>query len=115
VFVRSCSLYNSLAFEENRRVTEVFLGYVKQGGVLVFDYNSRLRPENSAPTWRNHSVAAVRRHFSCYPQAKVYFSTCVDAILLNRLALSLPITRLAMLANRMTGLRGEIVAIVRKR
>jgi SAM-dependent methyltransferase len=47
VFVRSCSLYNSLAFEEDGEVTEVFLRYVKQGGVLIFDYNSRLRPEKA--------------------------------------------------------------------
>jgi SAM-dependent methyltransferase len=114
VFVRSCSLYNSPAFEENREVTEVFLRYVEKGGVLIFDYNSRLHPEKSGTKWIDHSVATVRRHFSCYPQAKVYFSARVDTILLNRLALSSPITGLAILVNQMTGVGGEIVAFVRK-
>jgi SAM-dependent methyltransferase len=114
VFVRSCSLYNSADFEENRDATDVFLGYVKQWGVLVFDYNSRLCPRKSGQTWRNHSLAAVNKHFSCYPGASVYFSTRLEAILLNRLALSFPITQLAVLSNYMTGMGGELVAIVRK-
>jgi SAM-dependent methyltransferase len=114
VFVRSCSLYNSPDFEENRLATKVFLGYVKPGGVLVFDYNSKLCPRKSSQTWRYHSLAAVKKHFSCYPDAGVYFSTRLEAILLKHLALSLPMTRLAILSNWMTGIGGELVAIVRK-
>jgi SAM-dependent methyltransferase len=114
VFVRSCSLYNSLDFEENSQVTDVFLGYVKQGGVLVFDYNSKLCPEKSEPTWRDHSFAAAKKHFSCYPHARVFFSIRLEAILFGPIALTLPITRLAVLVNWLTGIGGELVAILRK-
>jgi SAM-dependent methyltransferase len=115
VFVRSCSLYNSGDFEAKREVTDVFLGYLKEGGVLIFDYYSKLSPCKRSVTWRYLSFASVKRHFSCYPESRVFFSLRLDAILLNSLALSLPITRVAVLASWGTGIGGELLAIVRKR
>jgi SAM-dependent methyltransferase len=113
-FVRSCSLYNAEGFEVNREVSDLFLGYVKQGGVLIFDYYSRLGSRKISKTWRFHSLAAVKKHFSCYPEARVFASLRLDAILLGSLALSDPITRLAALASWSTGIGCELVAIVRK-
>jgi SAM-dependent methyltransferase len=112
VFLRSCSLYNSEDFETNREFTDILLGYAKQGGVLIFDYYSRLRPPKNNGSWRHHSFHAVKNHFSRWPQARIYFSLRLDAIVLNTLALSSPVTWLALLANRSTGIGGELVAIV---
>jgi SAM-dependent methyltransferase len=114
VFLRSCSLYNSGDFEANREFTDILLGYVKRGGVLIFDYYSKMRPTKSDERWRHHSFEAVKKHFSRWPQARIYFSLRLDAIVLNTLALSTPVTWLALLANRSTGIGGELVAIVPK-
>jgi SAM-dependent methyltransferase len=113
-FVRSCSLYNSQDFEARQAITDVFLKYVKPGGVLIFDYYSKLCRGKKSTTWRYHSIAAVKKHFARYPQARVYFSLRVETILLKGFALSPPVTGLATLASRATGIGGELIAIVRK-
>jgi SAM-dependent methyltransferase len=114
VFLRSCSLYNSGDFETNREVTDMLLKYAKQGGVLIFDYYSKLRKRKDNERWRHHSLAAVKNHFSRWPQARIFFSLRLDGIVLNTLALSTPMTWLAVLANRSTGIGGELVAIIPK-
>lgn len=114
VFVRSCSLYNSLEFEGNRSVTDAFLAYVKEEGVLIFDFNTKLSPRNKKQTWKFHSIAAVKKHFSCYAQARVYFTLRLEATMLGHLALSFPITRIAAFTSNMTGVGGDLLAIVRK-
>lgn len=44
VYVRSCSLYNCMDLQARRGVTEIFLSYLKKGGALIFDHNSKLSP-----------------------------------------------------------------------
>jgi protein-L-isoaspartate O-methyltransferase len=39
-------------------------------------------------SWRHHSFEAVKNHLSRWPQARIYFSLRLDAIVLNTLALS---------------------------
>ena len=78
VYVRSCSLYNCVDLQARRAVTEVFMSYLKGGGALIFDHNSKLSPRRRQTTWRYHSLADVRNHFAVFPQAESYFSLRFD-------------------------------------
>ncbi len=114
VYVRSCSLYNCPDLLARQGVTEVFLSYLKRGGVLIFDHNSKLSPRRRQTTWRYHSLTDVRRHFSAFPQAESYFSLRFDTLLLGSLAFSTLVTRLASVVSFTTGVGGELVTIVHK-
>ena len=114
VYTRSCSLYNSETFGDDQHITDALLRYVKPGGVLVFDYYSKLSTRKRSSTWLYHSARHVEEHFSRYPHAEVHFSLRVDTILLGSLAFSKLIGFLNQFVSRKTGIGGEIVAFVRK-
>jgi SAM-dependent methyltransferase len=66
VFVRGCSLYNSLDFSCNPEPTQTLLTYIKPSGCLIFDYHTNLSPRKHSNTWLYHSLAGVNSHFSRY-------------------------------------------------
>ena len=113
VYIRSCSLYNRADFADQRELTDALLGYVRPGGVLIFDYNTNLCARKKGGGWRYHSLAEVRRHFAPYADSQVYFSLRVDTILLGRHAFAF--TGLNALASRVAGVGGDLIAIVRKK
>jgi SAM-dependent methyltransferase len=114
VFTRSCSLYNSGEFEAKRGVTDQLLSYLRPGGILIFDYYSRLGATGESREWIYHSMASVQNHFSHYPGAEVYFSLRVETMLLGKFSFSRQVSGLcATLSNRL-GVGGELVVFLRK-
>lgn len=113
VYSRSCSLYNRNNFAEERGVSDALLKYVKPGGVLIFDYYTNLGAREKSESWIYHSAGSAKKHFSHYPGANVYFSLRVDALLLGGFSFSL--SNLNIFASRVTGIGGDLIAIVPKK
>jgi SAM-dependent methyltransferase len=114
VFTRSCSLYNLPDFPVNAGISSSLMKYVKPGGVFVFDYYSRLGGSRQSPDWKYHQLDDVRRHFSNFQSAQCYFSLRAESIFLGRFAFSRPVSVVAEVVSRISGIGGELVAIVRK-
>jgi SAM-dependent methyltransferase len=114
VFTRSCSLYNSAEFERKHAVTDQLLTYLRPGGILIFDYYSKLGAKAQSQEWIYHSLASAQRHFSHYPGAEVYFSLRIETIFLGRLAFSRQVSRVCDCLSRRMGIGGELVALLRK-
>jgi SAM-dependent methyltransferase len=114
VFCRCFSPYNSEDFEVNRKITDVFLRYVKSGGIFLFIYYSILDPRKKSPSWIYHSWRSVKRHFACYPGTKIYYSRRATGSRLGTFTLSWPMTVTDALISRSTGRGGYFIAIVRK-
>lgn len=115
VFTRSCSLFNSQAFDEFHDATDRLLTYVKPGGILIFDYYTKLNRRKTSRSWIYHPLAVAIKHFSHYPQAQVFLSLRFDTIALGSLAFTSPVTRINALLSRYTGIGGELVALVKKK
>ena len=113
VYSRSCSLYNRADFADDRGLTQALLGYVRPGGVLIFDYYSKLVARKSGGGWRYHSLAEVQRHFSPWPGTRVLFSLRFDTLVLGTGAFHF--SGLNALVSRISGVGGDLVAIVRKK
>ncbi len=114
VFTRSCSLYNSDLFENDLRPTEALYSYLKTGGVLIFDYYTKLKPGLHSPAWVLHSVERVHKHFSRFLGAQIYFSTRLETIVLGGLSFCRLSSNLCENVSRLSGLGGELVAFVPK-
>lgn len=114
VFTRSCSLHNVEEFSTNSRTTEILLSYVRTGGRLIVDYHSKLQPNRQSPFWRYHSRDEFRHHFDYFPDARTTFSLRVDTLLLGSLALKWPFPSVSSFVSRLTGLGGELLAVVPK-
>jgi SAM-dependent methyltransferase len=114
VFTRSCSLYNSEEFETKREVTNQLLSYLRPGGILIFDYYSKLGATEQSQEWIYHSLASVQNHFSRYLGAEVYFSLRIETMFLRRLTFSPQVTRVCTWLSRRMGLGGELVVLLRK-
>jgi SAM-dependent methyltransferase len=112
VFTRSCSLYNCAAFAEGQGPTDQLLKCIKPGGVLIFDYYTRLNPGQKSASWLYHSLSDVRAHFKKYPAAKVLFSLRLESILLGKLALTVPVSWFSAAISRCCRIGGEAIAIV---
>jgi SAM-dependent methyltransferase len=112
VFARGLSLYNTEDFEEARDITDALLTYLKPNGVMIFDYYTNLCERRKSESWIYHTLADVKRHFSLYPGAEVYFSLRIETLVFGSWALSFPFTLLAALVSRYTGIGGELIAIV---
>lgn len=112
VYSRSCSLYNRDDFVEDRSVSDALLRYVKPGGVLIFDYYSNQCARKRSEKWIYHSLASTKMHFGNYPGASIFFSLRVDTLLLGSLSFSL--SGLNVFTSRITGIGGDLVAVVPK-
>ncbi len=112
VFARSLSVYNSKDFSESREVTDALLAYLKPGGVLIFDYHTKLSNRNKSDSWIYHSFDDARKHFSSYPAADVYFSLRIETLLFSKGTFRRSATRLFSTLSRLTGVGGELVALV---
>jgi SAM-dependent methyltransferase len=113
VFVRSCSLYNTDDFSLQTDVTDNLLRHLKVGGTFIFAYNSTFSARPS-PTWRYHSFKDVRRHFSKYPNADVFFLNKVTTCLLRTCSFTPLVTRFNILLSEALGMGGELVCIFKK-
>jgi SAM-dependent methyltransferase len=114
VFTRSCSLYNSESFEKDHHTTDALFGYVRNQGVMIFDYYTKLNAAKASPEWIYHSVSNIQTHFSRYPGAKIYFSLRLETSLLGRLSFTRLNSCLCEYVSRLIGAGGELVAFVRK-
>jgi hypothetical protein len=59
-------------------------------------------------------MESVKRHFSEYPEARIYFSRRAATSLLGSFILSCPMTLIDTAISRFTGSGGYAVALVRK-
>jgi len=114
VFVRSCSLYNTLTFASDSSVTSTLLRHIKQDGIFIFAYNSNFSSKVS-PTWRYHTLMEVKEHFSCYPNARIFFVNKLLTLLLGRYSFTPLNTKLSALLSKLSGLGGEFVCVLVKR
>lgn len=114
VFTRSLSLYNVAEFSRATAITERLLDYVRPGGTFVFDYFTRLRKstQGQSTTWRYHGLEDMRLHFAHFPNARVRFSTRLETSLLGRYTFTAPITTVTAGLSRLTGIGGELLAIL---
>ena len=112
VFARGLSLYNSKEFVRNRDITDALLAYLKPGGVMIFDYYTNLCPRKKSDSWIYHPLSDVKKHFSAYPGAEVYFSLRIETLLLGSWAFRLPFSWVSGLFSRCTGIGGDVVAFV---
>jgi hypothetical protein len=80
--------------------------------VLIFDYYTNLCARKKSSAWRYHALDEARRHFSAYANSRVYFSVRLDTLVLGRHAFAF--TGLNALASRISGIGGELIAIVHK-
>ena len=113
VFVRSCSLYNTDAFPLRRDITQNLLRLLKEGGTLIFMYNSNFSSKKS-PTWRYHSLGDVKEHFSNWPEVQMFFMNKFTSFLVRKYSFSKSITRLNVLLSSALGIGGEIVCVLKK-
>jgi SAM-dependent methyltransferase len=114
VFVRSCSLYNSEDFPNIQDTTDYLLNYVKDGGIFIFTYFTRLYSSDKGGSWYHHSYNDVKRHFSKYRNTKIFFISKLDTILLNNFAFNSIISRLNLFIFKLFGLGGDLVCIIKK-
>jgi SAM-dependent methyltransferase len=112
VFARSLSLYNSREFSESREVTDALLAYLKPGGVLIFDYHTKLSKRKRSDSWIYHSFDDARKHFSSYPASEVYFSLRIETLLFSKALFRHPASLLFVILSQLTGFGGELVAFV---
>ncbi len=113
VFTRSCSLYNTMDFSSNTAVTDKLIRYVRPGGLLIFDYYTRLSENAFAENWIYHSVAHVKKHFKKYRSTEIYFSLRFETWLLGRFTFSPSISYIASRLSHTIGIGGELVVFVR--
>lgn len=113
VFVRSCSLYNTPDLQSQRNLTDKLLEFLKPRGLLIFVYNSTLRPESDME-WRQHSVSSVREHFSVYPEARIFFINRVTLLFLRRLSFTGLGSWSNAMMTKLLGKGGDFVCIVEK-
>src|SRR5262249_17258509 len=113
VFVRSCSLYNTDTFPQQKEVSSNFLRHLKSRGTFIFVYNSNFSSKAS-PTWRYHSLTDVKRHFSDYTGAKIFFLNRITTYLLRRYSLTPFATRLNILLSKVSGMGGDLICILTK-
>jgi SAM-dependent methyltransferase len=114
VFARGLSLYNSDDFEVAHHVTDVFLKYLKPGGVFIFVYYTVINPRKRSTTWRYHSVRNIKQHFAKYPSRQIFFSLRSGTGWLRSLAISKPVSLIDMTISYLTGMGGYAVVIVPK-
>jgi len=115
VFTRSCSLYNTHDFAAKHDITNTLLSYVRPGGILIFDYYTKLNNRPAPPgQWIYHSLADVQEHFAQYAGARVYFSLRFDATVLKQYAFSSLASSVSSWIGLHMGIGGELVAFVTK-
>ncbi len=114
VFTRSCSLYNSDDFVMRYNVTDTLFSYVKEGGIFVFAYYANLNPTKQSKTWRCHSLSQVKQHFSRYHNAKIFFISRLDTLLIRNYAFNSFVTKVNMYQSKSIGLGGDYICILKK-
>ena len=114
VFTRSCSLYNTDDFPVRFQVTDRILHHVKEGGAFIFAYNTNFSHSKKSESWRYHTLSHVKQHFYRYPNAKIFFTCRLDALLMREYAFNLLFTKLNMFLSKVLGLGGDLVCIVKK-
>jgi SAM-dependent methyltransferase len=114
IFVRGCSLYNSVEFCRSPAITDRFLQYLKPGGILVFDYYTNLSRRKQSAVWRHHTLGETKAHFARHRDAQVYFTLRMDTRILGRHAFSRVNTVICSAVSRVTGLGGDLVVFLRK-
>jgi SAM-dependent methyltransferase len=112
VFVRSCSLYNRLDFPVNDGITGTLLKHVRPSGVLLFLYNSNFSSRKSE-SWRYHSWEDLKRHFTKYANAKLYFAIKIDAVVLGKYAFTAFISAANKVLSKVSGIGGDLICILK--
>lgn len=113
VFVRSCTLYNTPAFSRQNGTTNSLLRHLKLRGNFIFAYNSNFSSK-ACRTWRYHSLDEVRKHFSGYSNAQVFFLNKLTTYLLRAYSFTPLVKEFNVLLSKASGLGGDVICILRK-
>jgi SAM-dependent methyltransferase len=114
VFVRSFSRYNAEDFSRNHEMTDRLMRYVKDGGTLIFAYNTNLKSSTCGGRWRYHTLRDARQHFASYSNVNCFFSLKIDTLILGRFAFNRVISVVNSILSAALGVGGDIVCIIRK-
>jgi SAM-dependent methyltransferase len=112
IFVRSCSLYNTDTFPNQKEVTSSLLRHLKSSGIFVFAYNSNFSSKPS-PKWRYHSLEDVKKHFRGYDNAQIFFLNKIVTFLLRKYSFSSFLTRRNIFLSRVSGMGGDLICILK--
>jgi SAM-dependent methyltransferase len=113
VFVRSCTLYNTPAFSQQNETTNILLRHLKLQGKFIFAYNTNFSAK-VCRTWRYHSLDEVRKHFSGYSNAQVFFLNKITTYLLRAYSFTPFVEQFNVLLSKASGLGGDVICILRK-
>lgn len=113
IFVRSCSLYNTLTFSQENETTRSLLKHLKTGGTFIFAYNSNFSSK-VCRTWRYHSLDDVRQHFSGYSNAQIFFLNKITTYLLRGYSFTPIAKQCNVLLSKASGIGGDVICILRK-
>ena len=113
IFVRSCSLYNTLTFSRQNEITTSLLRHLKPGGTFIFAYNSNFS-SRICRTWRYHSLDDVQQHFSGYSNAQIFFLNKITTYLLRGYSFTQIVKHCNVLLSKACGIGGDVICILRK-
>jgi SAM-dependent methyltransferase len=109
VFCRAFSPYNTSDLARQRATTDRLLEVLIPGGILIWLYNSRLRPAEGQ-SWRQHSLTEAQHQFEPY-NASVFVSLRVET---SFVGLGRWQTALNEFLVKHSPLGGELVVLVKK-
>ena len=113
VFVRSCSLYNTIEFIKNAGVTEKLLRHIKKGGLFIFAYNTKFTSNKKSDLWMYHSMDDLHTHFKQYPSAKMFFINRIDAFIFRKYAFNPLVTKMNISLSKCSGFGGDLVCTLK--
>jgi SAM-dependent methyltransferase len=113
IFVRSCSLYNTPGFPDEKEVTNKLLKHLKPGGIFIFAYNSNCSSEVKGG-WRYHSLEEVERHFHGSPNVKIFFLNKITTHLFRKYSFTRLAKKFNVFLSRAFGTGGEAICVFRK-
>ena len=114
VFIRSCSFYNTDDFSLKNHITDYLLSFVRDGGIFIFLYNTNLGLFKKSTSWRFHTLCDAEKHFSLYPNTRIFLVNKVDTILMKKYTFNPILTKLNTYISNAFGLGCELVCVYRK-
>ncbi|KAA3644124.1 MAG: class I SAM-dependent methyltransferase [Chloroflexi bacterium] len=111
------TMVDSLETEQAKLISGQIMRYLKQNGLLVFVWNSRLDESDPQGTWANYSIKQIARYFEAVENAN-YLGTWATHSQLSTLfgscSLSNFVTQLTAAGARFHSKTARIVAAVQK-
>lgn len=113
IFIRSCSVYNTIQHDESQNLTKALINNLKPNGILIWDYYTRFK-NNSNSTWLYHQPENIKQIFPTYKLRRIYFINRLDTLLLRSLAFHPLVNKQLRMVSKALGLGGELIAIIER-